>query len=696
MKYLSLYISSLIIVFLVNYSVSIETCEYSFSCNDTLNGCVSKTRTDSSNVFNIQLKPCFSHFKFICDVYEVLVTPQNELIQNCSRSEKIEGYPGGQCTDSTYCLFGECNTNQVCDNSNLDGTCSVHEECYLNQACIEGKCQTLPEGEDAPCETSYQCPFNKICYNKKCTLAYNLADGESFLMTATDRPDLVCESGGYYVKKDSDKTSINEEGNQVLVCTRLFNLDTTCREECRYKNEKDEIIVLPDACRCGYNKDRSKHCQLGNGEKEFVEFLNMKKSFISNPEFTQKCHTVERDKDDICLELKRTNRTVAFRKYAQNYNNAKIMALENARLKEADDCVKEVLFGYNTREIIPDKMQCPKVTCNENIDKCYKSFNPFKEEGDDITIELNSKICTGNTECKLNRNKVAISPVFQNQIIEGQCLEKTSIIKTRYPGESCDSQTPCIEGSTCQEGKCSGAGENEPCTLHEHCLSGLYCSKEEKVCKKQKKEGAKCTDGWECLNYLGCYKGDCILFGTLPDGASVSEENAPFSGKKDLSFYFCEYGISDSTRHCAFEYYTGPTKENQKAGEEFVKCQRDDYCYYTTAESSSRLPCNCGYNEDGYGYCKLPNSYHKSDWKNRIQFLAELTNNNCHTLSRFNCYEMDTEENEKKKTKLLAKTVSAHLYVNSPSCVYDMLISGSYLNINYSILGLLFLYYMLI
>ena len=53
------------------------------------------------------------------------------------------------------------------------------------------------------------------------------------------------------------------------------------------------------------------------------------------------------------------------------------MALENARLKEADDCVKEVLFGYNTREIIPDKMQCPKVTCNENIDKCYKSFNNF-------------------------------------------------------------------------------------------------------------------------------------------------------------------------------------------------------------------------------------------------------------------------------------------------------------------------------
>ena len=195
MKYLSLYISSLIIVFLVNYSVSIETCEYSFSCNDTLNGCVSKTRTDSSNVFNIQLKPCFSYFKFLCNVYEVLVTPQNELIQNCSISEKIEGYPGGQCTDSTYCLFGECNTNQVCDNSNLDGTCSVHEECYLNQACIEGKCQTLPEGEDAPCETSYQCPFNKICYNKKCTLAYNLADGESFLMTATDRPDLVCESG---------------------------------------------------------------------------------------------------------------------------------------------------------------------------------------------------------------------------------------------------------------------------------------------------------------------------------------------------------------------------------------------------------------------------------------------------------------------------------------------------------------------
>ena len=46
----------------------------------------------------------------------------------------------------------------------------------------------------------------------------------------------------------------------------------------------------------------------------------MKKQFLLNPEYTKYCHTVERYSDDLCVELIKINRTVAFRQFAQDYN----------------------------------------------------------------------------------------------------------------------------------------------------------------------------------------------------------------------------------------------------------------------------------------------------------------------------------------------------------------------------------------
>ena len=91
------------------------------------------------------------------------------------------------------------------------------------------------------------------------------------------------------------------------------------------------------------NKERSKHCILGNGEPDYITFLNMRKEFVHNKEYTKYCHTTERNNEDICVELKKINRTVSFRKYAQQYNNAKILALEHHRLINSDSCVKEVM-----------------------------------------------------------------------------------------------------------------------------------------------------------------------------------------------------------------------------------------------------------------------------------------------------------------------------------------------------------------
>ena len=39
----------------------------------------------------------------------------------------------------------------------------------------------------------------------------------------------------------------------------------------------------------------------------------------------------------------------------------------------------------------------------------------------------------------------------------------------------------------------------------------------------------------------------------------------------------------------------------------------------------------------------------KDNWSKRTNYLLELTNNECHTLSRFNCYTKNTLEIKREK-----------------------------------------------
>ena len=105
-----------------------------------------------------------------------------------------------------------------------------------------------------------------------------------------------------------------------LCMWRVKNVNNDCREDCEYINENGEHIHIEENCMCSFNKEISKHCKLGNGEQAYKDFFEMKKQFLLNPEYTKYCHTVERYSDDLCVELIKINRTVAFRQFAQDYN----------------------------------------------------------------------------------------------------------------------------------------------------------------------------------------------------------------------------------------------------------------------------------------------------------------------------------------------------------------------------------------
>ena len=669
---LNIYIISIFIT-LFNFSnQKQETCKYSVYCNDSMNHCLEKRKTESLEIFEVALSQCKIPSLRYCNVYDSLLV-KSESNMNCLADPKtFPTYPGGSCTIDGECLFGLCIDGK-CKDSDIGKPCSIHENCPIGSACINDICTTLYKiGQH--CDTSHECEFGLICYNKTCIEAYSIEDDiklDSEAISPKDKPNLFCKSGGFH------------SVNGVYTCGTLFNKDYDCREECVYTKPNGEEIKIEDNCLCGYNKYRSKHCVLGNGEPQYVEYLNLKKEFMKNKEYTKYCHTVERLSDDICVELRKINRTVSFRKYVQKYNNAKILALEHHRLVDSEPCVKEVLFNYNNNPIIPDQMECPVIKCNYTMPNCLEGTNPFNENGDGIEIYMNDKVCKDQEICEIGSTKHTITPIYLYQNVVGNCKQQTYNHTKRYPGEDCDEINTCvIKGSTCVDGKCTGKSKGESCKSHENCLVGLYCDPEKEICLTQKKEFEKCETTWECGNYLGCYKSVCHQFGGLKETQSISKEDIKNISNSYRS-YFCELGKVDSNYStCVVSDYANSTLEKFKQGNDiFVECKKNEKCYYYDNVTYYSTNCGCGYNSEGKGYCPLPNKYNQEDWKKRQLFRAELTNNKCHTLNRFECYLKNTYENFKMNRETRSKTIEAHFFHNAVPCVYGLFGKENYLQI---------------
>ena len=154
----------------------------------------------------------------------------------------------------------------------------------------------------------------------------------------------------------------------------------------------------------------------------------------------KKCHTLERDSNNLCNELINANSSVELRKFIQNYANLKIEALEYHRIEDSDNCVKEVIFGYSNKPIIPIKQSCPRFSCDNSIKECVYGINPLNENGDNITIKLNKDICRSNEYCSINSEFISskgVMKIMENENIRGECTIYAFWPGVKYPGEDC-------------------------------------------------------------------------------------------------------------------------------------------------------------------------------------------------------------------------------------------------------------------
>jgi len=276
--------------------------------------------------------------------------------------------------------------------------------------------------------------------------------------------------------------------------------------------------------------------------------------------------------------------------------------------------------------------------------------------------------------------------------VNATCADKTAFITSRYPGEACDAVNTCATG-VCTSGTCPGAKSAAVCNTTLDCVSGTFCVASSKVCAAQLKEGDACVATWDCANNLGCYSSKCVQWGTQDLGADLNVTTNYLNATLNQGFnqisMFCKSGQSNAALQCSETDYAGSTAIDVKTG--FANCSLGDKCTYFDGKTIYDVPCQCGYNAAGQGYCPLATalkSNPKSDlFKKAFAKSVLKFKNDYHSQNRFSCWDVKTSILDDIRTAT-HQTANAHLFVDAVKCASDVL-GSAYINMSIALLSVI-------
>jgi hypothetical protein len=292
-----------------------------------------------------------------------------------------------------------------------------------------------------------------------------------------------------------------------------------------------------------------------------------------------------------------------------DYQNSKVIALNYHELVNADDCVINVAYpeynGTHIRPINPSEdwiptnytQRCPVFKCVDKSQQTDCAVSHIDLSTGNITVEL-ANVCNTTSYCKVES--------FFDDHSKGTCTQRNKIPvlpPLRYPGEECNKDSDCWayvpnDGKTgkCVNGLCQGL-KSENCVQTAQCPVGKYCNSTSKQCENQISENNACTSTIQCQNHLVCYNNNCTRTYSLPIGTRLTQP-LDFDAPK-----VCQFGnVNDNI--CVSLNSTDP---ETVAKEGLTECYYGQSCNYTYSHGDSpltTLPCECGYNKDGIGYCR--------------------------------------------------------------------------------------------
>jgi hypothetical protein len=565
----------LIIYYVIGIAIADDAKCPAFACKDNLpTGKCGQENTD---------KDVISYFLQRCPKGQEC-SFRREPTSNCVDEKKtpIPLYPGSKCTDNKDCFSGNCKSG-VCTGIEKGEVCLDHTDCSHGQGCIMDDtkkskiCQNLIADDKTKCTTDYDCVRTMGCNNGQCTKYFSLVDDSVLTAKARDRewlPISLCKSG------------IEIEGK----CASLKRTNTDCTADgiCQYQRNGNttNIYKSTDFCQCGYNTKGTKHCKVGSDEKSMTDFIANVLNFL---ESTTNCNTMERNTQ--CNDYRKYPTNV-MGELGQNFTNNYKVASEFHMYEESDPCAKYVTIpDYKDWDIVQDKT-CPIYKCEAASGNCALS-NFFKTE-DRNHVSLDEKVCKAGQYCGTDGNPWEIFASSETSV-SGKCKPLAEpFTSKRLPGEKCDDNNQC-QDTPCKDGVCPGKNAGEACSGHSQCVVGTYC-KDKTTCTAQLGNTAACTNSLECQNNLVCLTGTCQA-GYYSQKAGVKIE--PQEGFTMESL--CEYGKYDNTnKEC-----TILKLKNTKNTDGFALCDYGTQCQYSYNDKVDiPMPCECGYNEKGQGYCR--------------------------------------------------------------------------------------------
>lgn len=245
--------------------------------------------------------------------------------------------------------------------------------------------------------------------------------------------------------------------------------------------------------------------------------------------------------------------------------------------------VETIGFLLSANPDVFPSFPCAAYICGSVPDACTADFQ------DDI---VQASPCPEHTYCSS----------------EGQCesFQEKYAPTVAYVGELCNHSIPC-EDSICEQGRCQGKAEGEPCTRHTECEAGLYCGF---ICRRLiESEEVGCRDDFDCEPAAGCNSGICVTYFSLEAGTHIDHcqsFQSPLCASGLCRDNLCIAGLHTSA--AAF-----PTP-----------CDSSWDCEATDSLGRSYYsPCQCGLNSDSQHYCSvLPSDEVGSDY---LSFLSLWT-----------------------------------------------------------------------
>lgn len=602
---------SICLYFNIFYKAKSQQCT-KYSCGDLAdNLCLSlNNSTTPSSVIG---RSCKGDSQF-CPAY-MLETEGKAVCQN-TLPTLVKQYPGGPCVEDTDCLYPKCS-NSICTGTNDGQECKI-QDCYFNRACYAlgpnktETCNKLKNPGDA-CIEDYECPFSFGCFQGFCKSYYSLFDDADVSSVKKNNFYSFCKSG----------YDLNG------VCVSLRNLDESGKptddfvrcsvsKECKYAFNNGTVITKTDVCdKCGKSKDGFIYCPVYGGKlySRYVEFVN---KTLNDPNYYANCNTIERR--GVCNYYKKN--ADKFKTFIETISTYEVRKKFSQEFANADDCIVQIYNqNYNSKidnpvDPVPvEERQCPIFQC-DSTDKTKDktcAISTLDVVAKRLNISLYSKSCSWDKEiCDFSRNYNTTIDTFS------KCIDKPKVrIGKQYPGEPCNEDADCYAAEKTEllgicgnkTKLCLGKERGETCGSTEQCVKGLYCKKGDlkSTCEYQLGKDNNCTSSFDCANNLACVNSTCRdAFYSLNVGDEITSDYDASVNKQ----LYCKTKMvitspNDGKIRCAARNHTDLKNSTEN---DLVKCHYDQMCNYTMSDLINnvpvQLPCECGYNKYGQGYCK--------------------------------------------------------------------------------------------